>query len=79
MKSDDPDYLQYERNCTLSFALASMMFEPWTHMVVLRRVPGRPPVILGGGSPRVVLSRYGSLEVVRSSITPEGILCIVVK
>lgn len=79
MRIHDSDYAQYERNSTLSFALASMMFEPYTHVVVLRRIPGEGVSLLGGGRPSVVLSRYGSLKVVRSMITPEGILRIVVE
>lgn len=72
------EYAQYERNCTLSFALASMGFEEYTHIVVLQRFPGQGLQLLGGGSVSSILRRFGSCKVVRSSITPHGLLRIVV-
>ena len=43
------EYAQYEHNRTLSFALASMMYDPWTHAVLYHRVPGSGLELLGGG------------------------------
>lgn len=73
------EYAQYEKNCTLSFALASMGFEEYTHIVVLERVPGHGLQLLGGGSVSSILRRFGSCKVVRSSIAPHGLLRIVVE
>lgn len=72
------EYAQYEKNNMLSFALASMVFEEYTHIVVLQRFPGQGLQLLGGGSVSSILSRFGDRQVVRSSITPHGLLRIVV-
>ncbi len=75
----DSELQQYERNNQLSFALASMAFEEYTHIVVLHRVPGQGLQLLGGGSCSSVLRRFGDLKVLRSCITPHGLLRIVVE
>lgn len=72
------EYAQYNHNCTLSFALASMMYDPWTHVVVYERVPGFGLQLLGGGHPLDLIRRFGSRIVERSSIA-DSILRIVVK
>lgn len=73
------DYSQYDKNNTLAFALSSMMFEPFTHIVVKRRTFDTGLQAVGGGTVYSVLSRFGSLKVIRSNITSEGVLLIVVE
>lgn len=73
------DYNQYEKNNTLRFALSSMMFVDYVHIVVIRMSPGKSPETLGGGRVSTILRRYGDLTVLRSSVTSEGILQIIVK
>lgn len=70
---------QNKYNNTLAFALRSMMFDPYVRIALRRRLPDRSLEILGGGSVSSVLSRYGSLEIERASITTEGILFIIVR
>lgn len=78
-KNPDYDYSQYDKNNTLSFALASMMFCEFTHIVVCRRLPGRRLDYLGGGNPYKMIKRYGDLKIVSSIITNDGILQITVE
>lgn len=79
MKNPFDEYAQYEHNCTLSFALASMMYDPWTHAVLYQRVPGSGLQLLGGGAPFRLIHEFGAWRVERSSISPDGILRIVVE
>lgn len=72
------DYAQYDRNCKLSFALASMAFEPYTHVIVRQRLPGEGLQTIGGGYVSDLLSRFGDLQVESSYITHEGLLQITV-
>lgn len=72
------EYAQNEKNNTLAFALASMMFEPYTH-VVLKMSSGGHLSFAGGGHVGDVIKHYGHYQVVRSNITGDGILHIVVK
>ena len=70
---------QNKQNNTLAFALRSMMFVPYTHVVIRRRGPDRVMVSIGGGDPVSVIRRFGDLQVEQSLITYEGILQIIVK
>ena len=80
MKKLSDEYAQYEKNCTLSFALASMMYDPWTHIVVCERVPGKGLYVVGGGHLLDIIRRFGSRKVVASRISSEsGILRIIVE
>lgn len=72
------DYSQYEKNNLLSFAVASMMFEQYTHVTVRRRKPGHGVEYLGGGNPVKVIERYGNLHIESAMITPDGMLQITV-
>ena len=74
----NPDYDQYEKNNQLSFALASMMFDRFTHIVVRRRRPGHGVIYLGGGNPVTVMERYGDLKIESCVIRPDCILQITV-
>lgn len=74
----DPDYSQYEKNNLLSFAVASMMFEQYTHVIVRRRRPGHGVEYLGGGDPVKVIKRFGNLHIESALITPDGLLQITV-
>lgn len=74
-----PDYSQYEKNNTVSFALASMMFEQYTHITVRRRKAGHGIEYLGGGDPIRIIKRYGNLHIDSCMIRPDGILQITVK
>ncbi len=78
-QNSDYDYSQYDKNNTLSFALASMMFGEFTHIVVCRRLPGRRIDYLGGGNPYKIIKRYGDLKVISSVITCDGLLQIIVE
>lgn len=73
------EYAQYEHNRTLSFALASMMYDPWTHAVLYHRVPGSGLELLGGGTPFWLIREFGAWTVEHSNISPDGILRIVVE
>lgn len=64
-------------NNTVGFALRSMCFLPYTHIVVRRHSPGGVEV-LGGGYLGRVLSRYGGMELERSFIS-NNILYVDVK
>lgn len=75
----DNDYSQYDKNNKLSFALASMMFEKYTHITVRRRAPQGGIEFLGGGDPVRIIKRYGDLHVVSSVITHDGLLQITVE
>lgn len=79
LKKLSDEYAQYEKNCTLSFALASMMYDPWTHIVVCERFLGVGLQVVGGGRPLDIIRRFGSRKVVASRITSEGILRIIVE
>lgn len=76
---EEIDYSQYEKNKKLSFALASMMFEPYTHIIVSRRVPGKGLQVVGGGHAHTVLKRFGDFEIAESRITWDGVLRIIVE
>lgn len=73
------DYSQYDKNNKLSFAVASMMFEKFTHITVRRRAPKGGIEYLGGGDPVRIIKRYGDLRVVSSAITRDGLLQITVE
>lgn len=75
----EKDFAQHDNNCTLEFALRSMMFESYTHIVVRRRMPGHGMQPIGGGSPSSVIRRFGSLQVASSLITHEGVLQVTVE
>lgn len=79
MNGNNPDYSQYEKNNTLAFALASMMFEKYTHILIRRRKPGRRTEHLGGGNPIRIIREFGNLHIESCSITPEGFLIIMVE
>lgn len=72
------EYDQYEKNNLLSFALASMQFEKYTHVVVRRRRPGHGVIYLGGGDPFTIIDRYGTELIESCLIRPDGILQITV-
>lgn len=73
------DYQQNENNNLLSFALACMGFEEYTHIVVMQRLSDQGLCLIGGGHLSTVLRRYGGMMVESSYITPEGLLRIIVK
>lgn len=76
---DTIDYAQYERNNKLSFAIASMAFDGYTHIVLRKRLSDGSLGMLAGGRPADILSRYGDMEIERASVTFEGLLLIVVR
>lgn len=47
----DNDYSQWDKNNRLGFALASMMFDTYTHVLVRRRTPGKGYEHIAGGNP----------------------------
>jgi hypothetical protein len=75
----DLDYSQYDKNNTLAFAMASMMFGEFTNIVVCRRLPDRRIDYLGGGKPYRIMQRYGDLKIKSSIITTDGFLRIMVE
>ncbi|AXF52328.1 MAG: hypothetical protein [Inoviridae sp.] len=73
------DYSQWDKNNTLAFALASMMFDRYTHVLVRRQIPGKGYEHIGGGSPVQLMKKYGDLLIESSIITRDGFLQITVK
>lgn len=80
MKHFDSEYSQYDKNNTLGFALASMMFCDYTHIVVRYRDESGYYVCLGGSySPVAIIGTHGSLPIESSRILSDGTLQITVK
>lgn len=75
----DNDYSQWDKNNRLGFALASMMFDTYTHVLVRRRTPGKGYEHIAGGNPVYLIKKYGDLQIESSIITRDGFLQITVK
>lgn len=59
---------QYQNNNSVRFALLSMGFEPYTHIVVRTRKDGHIDTLGGSLNLSTILSRYGNMTVEKSCI-----------